>query len=71
MSARAADSTITTTVISNERGEFAFPSLADGTYQVWAQAVGFATARGEVKVAGAQPAKHAFALQPLQTLLRS
>ena len=66
VSARAADSTITTTVISNERGEFAFPSLADGTYQVWAQAVGFATSRGEVKIAGAQPAKHAFALQPIE-----
>jgi streptogramin lyase len=65
VSARAAGSTITTTVISNERGEFVFPPLPGGAYQVWAQAVGFGTARAAVTLEGARPATQAFTLQTI------
>jgi streptogramin lyase len=65
VSARGAESTITTTVLSNEAGDFVFPPLPDGTYQVWAQAVGFGTARAELKLAASRPVRHAFALEVL------
>jgi len=66
VSAREAGSTITTTVLSDEKGEFVFPRLPDGTYQVWAQAVGYATASAQLKVDAARPARHAFTLDTLE-----
>src|ERR1700722_7040864 len=48
VSAKAAGSTITTTVFSDEDGNYYFPSLPAGKYRVWAQALPFETAAGEV-----------------------
>jgi virginiamycin B lyase len=38
VSAKKEGSTITTSVYSDENGDYFFPPLADGKYQVWAQA---------------------------------
>ena len=62
VSARADGSTITTTVFTDEAGEYFFPELAPGTYDVWAQAVGFATARDQATVASHRPARLGFTL---------
>jgi len=51
ISARASDKTFTTSVYTNQEGEYYFPSLADGQYRVWAQAVGFDIARAEQTIA--------------------
>src|SRR5687767_2622481 len=48
VSARAADKTITVSVFTDEQGGYIFPALDSGTYRLWAQAVGFQTARGKV-----------------------
>jgi len=45
ISARAEGKRITTSVYSDERGRYYFPALDGGQYAVWAQAVGFETAR--------------------------
>ena len=41
-------STITTSVYTDQNGDYFFPALPDGKYKVWAQALGFATANGAV-----------------------
>jgi virginiamycin B lyase len=48
ISARKDGSTITTTVYTDLNGEYFFPAMADGKYQVWAQTLGFQTAKGDV-----------------------
>ena len=48
VSAKKEGSTITTSVYTDQNGEYFFPALADGKYQVWAQTLGFQTAKGEV-----------------------
>ena len=65
VSARASDKTISTTVFTDERGEFVFPPVAAGSYQVWAQAVGFGTARAQLTLGVARSVRHAFTLQTL------
>jgi len=52
VSARAAGSTITTTVFSDESGQYLFPRLPEGRYRVWAQAVGYKTATADVAIDG-------------------
>jgi hypothetical protein len=37
VSARAVDRSVTTSVFTDERGEYVFPPLDGGRYQVWAQ----------------------------------
>src|SRR5438874_28090 len=44
VSARASDQTFTTSVYTDDKGEYVFPTLPGGDYKVWAQAVGFSTA---------------------------
>ena len=51
VSARAAGSTVTTSVFTDADGEYFFPPLADGKYRVWAQAVGYEAGRTELSVA--------------------
>lgn len=63
VSAKADGSTITTSVFSDAQGAFYFPALPAGTYTVWAQADGFATARDAVGLSGSKRAN--LALQPL------
>src|SRR5713226_6623368 len=48
VSAKREGSTITTSVYTDQNGEYFFPAMADGKYQVWAQTLGFQTAKGAV-----------------------
>jgi len=50
VSAKAEGSTITTSVYTDEAGGYYFPALAEGKYRVWAQALTFQTAKGEVEL---------------------
>jgi len=48
VAAKKEGSTITTTVYTDLNGEYFFPPLADGKYQMWAETLGFETAKGAV-----------------------
>jgi streptogramin lyase len=48
VSAKKEGSTITTSVYTDQNGEYFFPAMADGKYKVWAQTVGFQTAKSAV-----------------------
>jgi len=48
VSVKAEGSTITTSVYTDEAGGYYFPPLPEGKYRVWAQAVTFQTAKGNV-----------------------
>src|SRR5262245_48092944 len=48
ITARAEGKTIKTTVFTDEQGQYYFPPMDAGNYEVWAQQVGFATARATV-----------------------
>jgi len=48
VSAKKEGSTITTSVYTDQNGDYFFPPMADGKYQVWAQALSFQTAKGTV-----------------------
>jgi streptogramin lyase len=48
VSAKKEGSTITTSVYTDLNGDYFFPAMADGKYQVWAQTLGFQTAKGTV-----------------------
>ncbi|HWN51062.1 MAG TPA: carboxypeptidase regulatory-like domain-containing protein [Xanthobacteraceae bacterium] len=48
VSAKKEGSTITTSVYTDQNGEYFFPAMADGKYDVWAQTLGFKTAKGAV-----------------------
>src|SRR6202051_1724223 len=54
VSAKAEGATITTTVFTDEGGNYYCPPLPAGKYRVWAQALTFATAKGEVDLAAAK-----------------
>jgi virginiamycin B lyase len=54
VSAKAEGATITTTVFTDEGGNYYFPPLPAGKYRVWAQALTFATAKGEVDLSAAK-----------------
>jgi len=47
VSARGVSETFTTTVYTDGSGRYLFPLLSSGQYKVWAQAVGFETARAD------------------------
>jgi len=53
VSAKGVGQTITTSVFTDETGDFYFPRLAAGKYRVWAQAEGFDAGRAEVDLEGA------------------
>ena len=48
VSAKRDGTTVTTSVYTDQDGNYYFPPLADGKYQVWAQALGFETTKSEV-----------------------
>src|SRR5262252_5619434 len=54
VSAKKEGSTITTSVYTDQNGDYFFPPMADGKYQVWAQALGFHTSKGAVELAAAK-----------------
>ena len=61
ISARSSDLTFTTTVYSDDKGQYVFPGLASGSYKVWAQAEAFITDRADVKIDEAHTASHVLA----------
>ena len=65
VSARAEGKSITTSVFTDGQGEYVFPGLDSGRYQVWAQAVGYETARAPVDVESAQQTQQAFTLSTI------
>jgi streptogramin lyase len=54
VSARLEGSTIATSVYTDEQGNYYFPPMAAGKYRVWAQALGFEAAKGEVDLSAAK-----------------
>jgi len=68
VSAKPAGGTVTTTVFTDENGDYYFPPLPAGKYRVWAQAVSFATAKTEIELPAAR--KQAFALNPMKDFVR-
>src|SRR5438093_5063399 len=63
VSAKAEGSVRTTTVYTDEAGEYYFPPMPTGKYKVWAQAVSFETAKGDVDLSAAR--RQNFTLSPL------
>src|SRR5258707_12611653 len=63
VSAKAEVASITTTVFSDEAGNYYFPPLEAGKYKVWAQALSFETAKGDVDLGSRK--KHDFTLTPM------
>jgi virginiamycin B lyase len=53
VSTRAVGQTITTSVSTDEDGNYYFPRMAEGKYRVWAQAEGFGAGKGEISLSGA------------------
>ena len=65
VSARHTGKTFTTTVFTDERGNYVFPAMQEGSYRVWAQAVGFETSRAELRLDGAPTVQKDFTLNTL------
>jgi streptogramin lyase len=63
VSAKPQAGTVTTTVFSDEAGNYYFPELPDGHYRVWAQALSYQTGKGEVDLA--KNSKQDFTLKPM------
>ena len=68
VSARADGSNIVTSVFTDEAGNYYFPPMAGGKYKVWAQAVTFDTARGEIDLGAAK--RQDFTFKPLKDFVR-
>jgi len=66
VSARANTHTFTTSVYTDRDGQYYFPTLADGRYKVWAQAVGFEMARGEVAFTSGKKIEQNFTLRSVK-----
>src|SRR3984893_18395458 len=68
VSAKAEGQTITTTVFTDDAGNFYFPPLPAGGYRLWAQALALPTAKAEIDSAATRRAD--FALRPIADLER-
>src|SRR5580704_12834838 len=68
VSAKADGATITTTVFTDESGNYYFPPMPAGKYRVWAQALTFGTAKDQLDLASAK--REDFKLNPLQDFVR-
>ena len=68
VSAKADGQTITTSVFTDEAGAYYFPALPAAKYRVWAQALTFEIARGEVDL-GAKK-RQDFKLEPAKDYVR-
>ena len=68
VSAKAEGATITTTVFTDADGHYYFPPMAAAKYRVWAQALSFATAKGEVDLAASKAQD--FSLKPMTDYFR-
>jgi streptogramin lyase len=65
VSARMIDSNITTSVFTDESGDYYFPVLSQGKYRVWAQAKGFEAARAELDISRSKDTRQEFTLKSL------
>ena len=65
VTAQATDQTFKTTVYSDDKGEYVFPALAAGNYRLWAQAIGFATDRGQAALDGSRTTVRDFTEKPI------
>jgi streptogramin lyase len=63
VSAKLEGSTITTTVYTDESGNYYFPPLASGKYNIWAQALSFETTKSAVDTGAVKQAN--LVLQPM------
>jgi streptogramin lyase len=72
VSAKAEGATITTTVFTDADGHYYFPPMAAAKYRVWAQALTFETAKGEIDLAAsnAQGLAQDFSLKPTKDFFR-
>src|ERR1700716_1571414 len=68
VSAKADGGTVTTSVFTDEAGNYYFPPLPAGKYRVWAQALSFETAKGEVDLAANK--QQDFKLAPMKDFFR-
>jgi len=68
VSAKAEGKTITTSVFTDQRGDYYFPSMPAGEYEIWAQADTFATARANIKLTSTQ--HQDFVLKPIKDFQR-
>src|ERR1700720_3782480 len=68
VSAKPVGGTITTTVFTDEFGDYYFPPLPAGKYRVWSQALTFKTAKTELDLPATR--KQAFVLEPLKDYVR-
>ena len=68
VSAKEEGQTITTTVFTDEQGDYYFPPMEPGKYRVWAQADTYETARSEVELGNV---KHQdFTLKPMKDFVQ-
>jgi len=65
VSARDLAKTFTTSVFTDERGNYFFPPLDKGRYRVWAQAVGYELGSTELNLDPAKDMRQNFTLKPL------
>jgi streptogramin lyase len=63
VSAKAEGQTITTTVFTDDAGNYYFPPLPVGAYRVWAQTLSFETAKAELDLAATR--RQDFMLRPI------
>src|SRR5947207_14964652 len=63
VSAKRDGSTITTSVYSDEQGNYYFPPLEAGKYSVWAQALSFETSKSSVDLTAAK--RQDLAIKPI------
>src|SRR5258708_38191605 len=68
VSAKPVGGTVTTSVFTDESGDYYFPPLPAGKYRVWAQAVSFQTAKADVDLAAT--GKQGFVLTPTKDFVR-
>ena len=68
VSTKGVGATVTTSVFTDQQGDYHFPPLPAGKYRVWAQALTFATARGEVDLDAVK--RQDFSLRPLEDFAR-
>ena len=65
VSAKAEGSSITTSVFTDEAGNYYFPVLPNGKYRVWAQALTYQTANGNIELKK-KTTRQNFVLQPMK-----
>ncbi len=68
VSAKMEGTPITTTVFTDQAGRYFFPDMPEGKYRVWAQAIAYEMAKGDVALTAARVQD--FSLQPTRDFVR-